>query len=89
MRIGIDAQTTLGQKTGFGFYVENLTKALQRITDKNELVFFYPDREEDLSTPQRFLWDQIQLPRRAATANVDLLHQPAFQFRFFIGVSEW
>ena len=28
MKIAIDVQTTLGQPTGFGFYVSNLTRAL-------------------------------------------------------------
>ncbi|MFA6082390.1 MAG: glycosyltransferase family 1 protein [Patescibacteria group bacterium] len=78
MKIGIDIQTTLGQKTGFGFYVDNLVKAMQKIRGDNELAFFYPDSEHDLSTPQRWWWDQISLPKAAYKAKVDLLHQPAF-----------
>lgn len=78
MKIGIDAQTTLGEKTGFGFYVENLTKALQKVSGDDTFELFYPDQESDLSTIERFWWDQVMLPRLAAKAHVDLLHQTAF-----------
>ncbi len=78
MKIGIDAQTTLGQKTGFGFYVENLTRSLQKIAGQDQFVLLYPDQAEDLTTPQRFWWDQVTVPRLAKKNRVDLLHQPAF-----------
>lgn len=77
-RVGIDVQTTLGQKTGFGFYVENLTKSLKNLTSGEEFALLSPKREHDLSTPQRLIWDQIGLPFQAAKARVNLLHQPAF-----------
>jgi len=78
MKIGIDAQTTLGEKTGFGFYVENLTRALQKIAGDDELTLLFPQQETDLSMPQRLWWDQVTLPKLARRAHVDLLHQPAF-----------
>lgn len=77
-KIGIDIQTTLGQKTGFGFYVSNLTKALKKVDKKNKYVFLKPETEKDFSAPQRFWWDQNVLPKLATEAKVDLLHQPAF-----------
>jgi len=77
-KIGIDIQTTLGQKTGFGFYVSNLTKALKKVDKNNKYVFFKPSSEKDFSAPQRFWWDQAQLPKLAQKSKVDLLHQPAF-----------
>lgn len=86
MKIGIDIQTTAGQKVGFGFYVENLVQALQKIDHKNEYVLMAPAPtalERDFSTPQRLIWDQIQLPWRARQAKVDILHQPCFSAPLF------
>jgi len=77
-KIGIDIQTTLGQKTGFGFYVSNLTKALKKVDKNNKYVFLKPETEKDFSAPQRFLWDQVKLPKLAREAKISLLHQPAF-----------
>ena len=83
MRIGIDAQTTLGEKTGFGFYVENLTRALQKTAEGDQFKLLLPDQTEDLSTPGRWWWDQVTVPRLARRAQVDLLHQPAFSVPMF------
>lgn len=77
MKIGIDTQTTLGQKTGFGFYVSNLVRELKAIGSHHYLLFA-PDSEHDFSAPQRLAWDQFGLPSRARAAKVDILHQPAF-----------
>lgn len=76
--IGIDAQTTLGNKTGFGFYVKNLIEYLNIIDTENAYFYFKPENQTDLSTPQRFIWDQLTLPIRANRAGIDLFHQPCF-----------
>lgn len=87
MKIGIDTQTTLGQKTGFGFYVENLVKELKKIDKKNQYFYFHPKKQEDLSSLERFKWDQFELVKKANNANVDILHQPCFSAPiFFSGV---
>ncbi len=78
MRIGIDTQITVGEKTGFGYYVSNLTKNLQAIDRQNEYVFFKPQTVKDFSTPQRMIWDQVTIPRLANRAQVDILHQSCF-----------
>lgn len=83
MRIGIDVQTTLGQKTGFGFYVKNLTENLKKIDKKNEYILIKPDSEKDLSTPQRFIWDQFKVPSIAKKNKVNVLHQPCFSAPIF------
>lgn len=83
MKIGIDIQTTLGQKTGFGFYVDNLVKYLKKIDQKNQYFLFKPQSQEDLSAPQRFIWDQFSVPRYARAAQVDILHQPCFSAPVF------
>lgn len=78
MKIGIDAQTTLGEKTGFGFYVKNLLENLQKIDPENQYIAFRPQDQKDLSTSKRFLWDQFSMPKQAKLAQVDILHQPCF-----------
>ena len=83
MKIAIDTQTTLGQKSGFGFYVKNLVEALSKVDPQDEYILVYPKtvasrHEKDFSTPGRFLWDQFTFPRRARKEKVDLLHQPCF-----------
>jgi len=83
MRIAIDIQTTAGQKTGFGFYVENLVSNLKKYDPKNEYILLKPKDIADLSTPRRFVWDQFQMPRLAKKAKVDLLHQPCFSTPVF------
>jgi glycosyltransferase involved in cell wall biosynthesis len=83
MKISIDVQTTLGQPTGFGFYVSSLVDALQKISQEDELVLIRPEAEKDFSTPQRFVWDQFSYPARARRAKVDLLHQPCFSAPLF------
>lgn len=76
--IGIDVQTTYGQKTGFGFYVDNLVKALNAAAGPFDYLGIAPGGERDLSSLGRFYWDQVQFPIQAARAHADLVHQPAF-----------
>lgn len=83
MKIGIDVQTALGQKTGFGFYVQNLVKNLKSIDRKNQYYLFRPQSEKDLSAPQRFLWDQWAFPRLAKEKSVNILHQTCFSAPIF------
>lgn len=78
MKIGIDIQTTLGNKTGFGFYVENLVKELKSSKSDYEYTLIRPELEQDFSAPKRFVWDQFGVPKQARNAGVDLLHQPSF-----------
>jgi glycosyltransferase involved in cell wall biosynthesis len=83
VKIAIDTQTTLGRKTGFGFYVSNLVGNLKRIDQQNKYIFLQPDNENDFSTPQRLIWDQITIPQLARKAKVDILHQPCFSTPVF------
>lgn len=83
MKIAIDTQTTLGQKTGFGFYVKNLVEALEKVDSSDEYHKISPGGERDFSTPQRLFWDQVSFPRRAKRAKVDILHQPCFSAPLF------
>lgn len=82
MKIGIDIQTTLGQKTGFGNYVLNMVEQFKRVGGDHEYVLIAPNEERDLSAPKRFWWDQWTLPIKARQAGVSILHQPAFSAPF-------
>ena len=83
MKIAIDAQTTLGQKTGFGFYVKNLVEALAKVDPQNQYILLKPATEKDFSTLKRWWWDQVVFPEKAKKAGVDLLHQPCFSAPIF------
>ena len=85
MKIAIDTQTILGQKTGFGFYVKNLIDNLNKIDPKNEYILLAPPTEKDFSTPQRFIWDQFKVPYQARKVKADILHQPCFSAPIFYG----
>lgn len=83
MKIGIDVQTTLGNKTGFGFYVSNLVKNLRKESPMHQYFLFAPQTEKDFSAPRRFWWDQVVLPRQSFKNKVNILHQPAFSAPVF------
>lgn len=83
MKIAIDIQTTLGRKTGFGFYVSNLIANLERFDKKNQYIFLKPESDHDFSTPQRWVWDQVTIPRLARQAKVTIFHQPCFSTPIF------
>jgi glycosyltransferase involved in cell wall biosynthesis len=78
MRIGVDTQSTLGRKTGIGLYTANLLRALHRVAPQHEYVELSWGGTEELRTDQRLRWQQYGLPRRARTADVDLLHVTGF-----------
>ncbi len=78
MKVAIDVQTTLGQPTGFGFYVSNLVSNLQKLNQGLELIPIKPTSEMDFSTPQRLIWDQFTFPKLAQNKRADLIHQPCF-----------
>lgn len=83
MKIGIDTQSVIKKKTGLGIYTENLVTVLKKIAPENEYVLLHSDRQTDLSTPQRWLWDQVSLPRMARRMKIDLLHKPCFSAPIF------
>jgi glycosyltransferase involved in cell wall biosynthesis len=68
---------TAGQKSGLGFYVENLVQAMRALPKTPELVEIRTVRK-NLRTPARIAWDQLGLPLVALTKRLDLLFVPAF-----------
>jgi glycosyltransferase involved in cell wall biosynthesis len=83
MRIGIDTQSIIAQKTGLGGYVQNLISALKKIDSKNEYIFLSSNKKGDLTTPARIWWDQVVFPARALFKKVDIIHKPAFSAPVF------
>jgi glycosyltransferase involved in cell wall biosynthesis len=78
LTIAIDAQPLQNpQKTGHAYYVEALLETLEqeRIL---KVVKLMPETTSDLSTLERYRWDQRQLPRLAAQAGADILITTAF-----------
>jgi glycosyltransferase involved in cell wall biosynthesis len=72
MRIGIDAQLTVGTATGIGEYVRGLIEALRlRGTD---VVDFLDEKLDPWRFDRRVFWDQVILAQRARASEVDVLH---------------
>lgn len=82
-RIAVDIQLARTQKTGIGFYVDCLMRALPQSASHHEYLLLEPRRDpsghnpRDLSAPQRLLWEQYELPARARHLGAQLIH-PAF-----------
>ncbi len=72
MRIGIDAQLTVGTATGIGEYVRGLAQALR--DDGAEIVELFEPKLDPWRFDRRVVWDQVVLPQRARAESVDVLH---------------
>ena len=78
MRIAIDMQATVGQATGFGRYVSQITRALKKIAPADIKFSEIKVIKRNLRTPSRILWDQVGLPIAASFKRPDVLFVPAF-----------
>ncbi|MFQ5952631.1 MAG: glycosyltransferase family 4 protein [Candidatus Omnitrophota bacterium] len=77
MKIGIDTQSTCGEKTGIGYYTKSLIEEFERIG--NVELKYYSDRQKtDLNTLERMYWENMALPSAAVKDKIDLLHIPGF-----------
>ena len=61
MYVGMDIQSTVGVKTGIGYYVLNLIEQLKKI-DKVRLSYYKNDSLQNLNTLKRIYWENISLP---------------------------
>ena len=77
MRIAIDIQSTLGNKTGIGYYTDNLVEQLLKLDKQNE-YFLFNCGGGDLRTHKRVLWEQFHIPVKSFLDKIDLLHSPGF-----------
>lgn len=78
MRVALDVQSTLGQRTGIGTYTAQLLSAFQRLALPDLTVFPYHGTDLPMPTWRRLLWDQIQSPAAARRCSPNLLHVPGF-----------
>lgn len=90
LRIGFDAQATLGQLSGLGTYTSHL---IQSLTGRTEIsarhhrplyeFYFYRDERYCRNTPSRLLWENAVLPGLLKKDKVDIVHVPAFSPALF------
>jgi glycosyltransferase involved in cell wall biosynthesis len=80
MRIAIDVQSTVGQKTGIGLYAANLLDALRRVAPQHDYLALDWGRDamRRMRLDRRLRWQQIEVPRRARAASAAILHVPGF-----------
>ena len=74
--MGIDLQSTVGEKTGIGYYASSLFDFLSRDHKEINLEAFKKDRQTDLNTLERMFWENVALPGAAERSGVDILHIP-------------
>lgn len=83
MKIGIDAQSTLGKPTGLGIYTSNLAEHMEKT---GEITICRFDKGgDDLNTAERIKWENFGLVSMSREENVDLLHVPGFAGPMFRG----
>jgi glycosyltransferase involved in cell wall biosynthesis len=77
--VAIDCQALLGDiQTGLGVYARNLVEHLEEFNQDVRVVRLYPPAKKPLkSTPQRLIWEQVQLPWAVARTECDIFHSPA------------
>ncbi len=76
MRIAIDVQATVGQKSGIGHYADGLIRHLDQ--SRHTYFFLKPDRTRDLNTADRIFWEAMRLPFEARRLKGDLIHTVGF-----------
>ncbi len=75
--VGIDIQSTIGPKTGIGYYTENLIKSYGQ-TDNIDFIYYKNSDITTLDTLTRVKWESFCLPAYAKKDNIDILHITGF-----------
>jgi len=84
MKVAINTQTAIGNKSGFGSYVSNLVRYVPQVSDVEYVSIENTEYAKDLNTPQRLFWDQIGfLQKMSQHKGIDLIHQPSFSAPVF------
>lgn len=78
MRIGLDIQSTVSQRTGIGTYAASLTEELKKIGDGNQYFYYSSPHRKDLRTHERIYWENVTLVNLARRDKVDILHTMGF-----------
>ncbi len=77
MKIGIDAQSTSGEKTGIGYYTKNLLRQFAQAKGI-DICQYKNNSSKDLATLKRVKWENIDIPHFAKKDKIDILHIPGF-----------
>lgn len=77
MKIGIDIQSTLGPKTGIGYYTRNLIEQFGGVKDFR-FSYYRDSGKADLNTLERIRWENLGILRLARKGQIDILHIPGF-----------
>lgn len=78
MKIGINVQLSVGEKTGIGNYIYYLTKALNCIDPINDYCYFTYQKYLSQGSWLRILWEQFILPRDIKKEGADVIHLPDY-----------
>jgi glycosyltransferase involved in cell wall biosynthesis len=78
MRIALDVQATLSQRTGIGRYTDRLLRAMRSLEPRHDYRPMQWGRDPVMRLDRRLRWQQLGLPRRAQAAGVDVLHVTGF-----------
>lgn len=77
MKIAMDIQSTLCNKTGIGYYVQNLIGQLEKMDDIEVGRYSWAGKK-DLNTLERLYWENVRLPSLVKDTALDILHIPGF-----------
>ncbi len=77
MRVGIDIQSTVGFRTGIGYYASALTERLKDFKGL-DLYCYKNNSDKDFNTIKRIYWENISLLRLFGKDGIDILHVPGF-----------
>ncbi len=92
LRVGVDAQLTIGTATGIGEYVVGLLAALDAEAreraggDDCRVIALAEPRLDPWRFDRRVLWDQLLLPLAARRRRIDVLHCAAGTLPLVAGV---
>ncbi len=82
----VDTQPGKGKKTGIGVYSYELFNSLKKFSDKKKFAineFSSKIFSGDLSTPKRFIYDQLERPVILSNKKVDIVHITGFSSPLF------
>ena len=77
MRLAMDVQSTVGRKTGIGYYTKNLLAGLCKFKDI-EVLPFSSAGDFDMGTLRRMFWENVRIPAMISQKKPDILHIPGF-----------
>ena len=78
MRIAIDIQSTVGCKTGIGYYTAELLAAMRQVAPQHDYIELEWGRDVNMRLDRRLRWQQYEVPRKTRKTQAQLLHVTGF-----------